>query len=193
MLPKEPWKCLLANTPLQHDYNATSTVESCNNRQSAKKNARSHRRTNKAIAGYSLNLSEEEKSENTTSANLRSFEGSIPEKDDFVAVEYDGDYWSGQVISGIGKLPSEIRKDVEKPYMNSYRKMHSKIRSFYSCASKKEIRGDESDVDDSDADPDFINKHPASYKSSTKTYIILMNEEQTEKAKKKTKMWYLAY
>ncbi|CAH2002655.1 unnamed protein product [Acanthoscelides obtectus] len=194
MLPKEPWKGLLANTPLQHDYNATSTVESCNNRQSAKKNARSHRRTNKAIAGYSLNLSEEEKSVNTASANLRSFEGSIPEKDDFVAVEYDGDYWSGQhlpykdvepeiiedvseedigldhqlplsrnssdeinelqemeeeiefnqklasgslgtsiaekvknsglgevkkllVISGIGKLPSEMRKDVEKPYM----------------------------------------------------------------------------
>ncbi|CAH2009855.1 unnamed protein product [Acanthoscelides obtectus] len=45
----------------------------------------------------SLNLSEEEKSENITSANLRSFEGSLPEKDDFVAIEYDGDYWPGHV------------------------------------------------------------------------------------------------
>ncbi|CAH2018528.1 unnamed protein product [Acanthoscelides obtectus] len=41
-------------------------------------------------------FTEEEKSENTTGANIISFESSLPEKDDFVSVEYDGDYWPGR-------------------------------------------------------------------------------------------------
>lgn len=47
----------------------------------------------------SLNLSEENAAEETTIANLANDDGYLPEKDEFVVVVYEADYWPGQVVS----------------------------------------------------------------------------------------------